>query len=871
MNPKEIKIIAILFITAFLMGCSGKATSPLESVNIDSPFPLLGVSDWNADSSPQGGMGALGLFNVSIDPVNMKGEFASIRTGSSTDVLEVVDITNFMALAPCSNCVKLKSIGLDSNGNVVVSIGIKHPFPTGDPAKPISGRNRADLHVFNVEGIVISNAPGTSFPQTGQTISGVRLLSADGYTGYLDEPIDSFHPTDATIHPYLLHFDDYSTGNYDPSNPKGFASVTDPPPSGNLVMAMGCDYNYRDYVFDIDDSFDFVYAVGCTYALSAIAKSQRFNPEYRVPQHNKKAASEVSIDITRNELRGGVASSSADVEIHVVDISHGVPMGSALNQMMSDSSVKNVHVEIPGITTSPVVVDGASPISGTGHDPSDPLVYTALVANSASGGEGTYAGLVKVLDSYAPGQNSAPMLQGMDGIQRVEPGTIPTSGLFQIAEFATYQVFEITVSQSCGPITGSIISPACPLDLVNGSTQNFTVQASSANGGNPIVLYEADYDFDGVTFNPFSSNTNGVFSNLGPFKVSDPCPDNVPYTFHVAFRATDSCPTPNKTIFATCEVTVRDCFGNLTITTNRIPVTNGFAFDPAGPWTLHWDTKPGAVEYAVYYDTDPSDGLTNNLLYVGVSTSLSYKVPPGHLPADRYVIGYTYVVRPRSQAGDPLSEMGTSEPAHIMTNGWETLPLSSIAGEGWVGNHESSNTSSFTFPETNNYWPVGAVTLRFSPHCGAGFYQTWAGRWNGMTKQTPSVPNAPVRWLECSSFYYGGNSPNGLIFGTCSVQPTLNWTIPTELEWASVASTGGFTGYNSISQDVASTFDGAPSTVNNAWIQPDWPAVNFVFGGDVNMDGNSNDQYVAMEYVRLQDVQFPQPYPYVDDIAIMLY
>ena len=36
----------------------------------------------------------------------------------------------------------------------------------------------------------------------------------------------------------------------------GFESVTNPPPSGNLVMAMGCDYDVQDYKFNMDSITD---------------------------------------------------------------------------------------------------------------------------------------------------------------------------------------------------------------------------------------------------------------------------------------------------------------------------------------------------------------------------------------------------------------------------------------------------------------------------------------------------------------------------------------------------------------------------------------------------------------------------------------
>ena len=218
------RLLIILLLGICVTSCS-QASSPVTMGQIStisySNIPV-GVSDWDILKKPSAGMGMLGLFSLHVDPVNVKAEFASLRSGALTDVLEVVDITNFLMLAPCVDCAKIESISLDEDSNPVVSIGIKHPFDAGDPLKPISGRNRGDLHVFNVEGIVISNSDGSEFPDIGENISGISLLSADGYTGYLDDSLDDIFPTDATIHPYILHFDDYSAGNFDPANPMGF-------------------------------------------------------------------------------------------------------------------------------------------------------------------------------------------------------------------------------------------------------------------------------------------------------------------------------------------------------------------------------------------------------------------------------------------------------------------------------------------------------------------------------------------------------------------------------------------------------------------------------------------------------------------------
>ncbi len=452
----------VLAILIAVTGCSGNSDNPVENNSTGVAINNLpvGVSDFNSDGTPYSGMAAMGLFNVHVDPDAVSVELSAIRNSALTDVLEVVDITNFLSLAPCYDCVKIQSVALDSDGFLVVSIGIKHPFGVGDPLKPITGKNRADLHVFNIEGIVVSNAAAISFTGVGQSVAGFALVNADGYTGYLDGVLDGIYPTDATIHPYITFFDDYDIGNFDAANPMGFDSVTDPPPSGNLVMAMGCDYNYQDYVFGLIEPVDFIFAVGCTYAVSSANKHERFSPEYRIPQHNKKAASEIAIEITDNNFAAGVTDSTADIEVRVVDINHDVAVGVNLNEMLADSSVDDIWIDIPQVLASPAIIDGNNSISGTGHSLADPLIYTTTLENTSGADEGIYPGIVKVSDNYAPGMNENPLLNGMDGIERVGPIQNPLEGMFHITEFATYQTFIVDVALGCEPPIPTSINPA---------------------------------------------------------------------------------------------------------------------------------------------------------------------------------------------------------------------------------------------------------------------------------------------------------------------------------------------------------------------------------------------------------------------------
>jgi hypothetical protein len=220
--------------------------------------------------------------------------------------------------------------------------------------------------------------------------------------------------------------------------------------------------------------------------------------------------------------------------------------------MHSDSSVNDIFIEIPGVMTDMLVLDGSSPVSGTGHDPSDPLIYAGTITNTAGAIEGIYSGLVKVTDNYAPEQNGSPLLNGKDGITRVDPLINPLSGLFTIDEFATYQTFRIDVAIGSLPPVGGTISYhwECSGDPCSGFPVVFDISEAYDPDGNPVTItwdFDGNLDFaddlDGDSTNlsgeyifaaPGSYNAwcriddSTEFTDIGPFPltVSDCVPDN---------------------------------------------------------------------------------------------------------------------------------------------------------------------------------------------------------------------------------------------------------------------------------------------------------------------------------------------------------
>jgi hypothetical protein len=764
--------IFLFVVSIFMIGCSSGGTviapgNNVPSGNISS-LPV-GVISLDSSGNPVEGMGALGLFNVHVDPINLTADISSLRKSALTDVLEVVDITNFLQLAPCTDCLNLKSITLDSDGHPVLSIGIRHPFTAGDPLKPISGKNRADLHVFNVEGTLVSNTGENSFSGLGKSVSDLKLINADGYSEYLDSSLDEIYPTDASLHPYITHFDDYSSGNFSASNPMGFESVTTPPPTGNLVMAMGCDYDYKDYVLDISDPVDFIFAVGCTYAVSAASKIQRFTPEFRIPQHNKKAASEVAVQIVTNELAGGITSSSAELEIRVVDINHNVAIGTGLDQMFADSSVSQILIEIPQVTTSPVSVDVSSPASGTGHDPSDPLVYRTNVFNQAGADTGNYTGLVKVIDSYNPGQNTSPLLNGQDGIKRVDPVANPLTGLFAISEFATYQAFGIEV------FTGNE-APVCDLQVSNNNVgQGAVITANPGTSHDPdgnIISYEYDDDYNGSSF------TADVIQNSGDPDFGDPVSLNMPcnstggpITVTVAMRICDD-GDPSRCTICTEDITVTQKLGAVgdvtVIAINR--GESGADTELITSLDLDWEDNPcGVAEYAI----ERGDGYDGTGWSVcGTSSTSSFKFQPSGMDWDNDI--RLRVIARAVVGGDPGSDSDPSEEVFclfVSNGGYET------PGNTWLRIAEDL-TNSYYWHLT--YWYGGGPNVdnwkgNNSSHIGIGpvcwYFNGPTYLWSIAIPQHPFPDLVGQKEAFCDGYYQlfqGWPAGMGLCFGTVS-------------------------------------------------------------------------------------------------------
>jgi len=525
MRPLQL-FITLSVILLCLVGCSKGGKDPISG-DIQAPkmddtlesIPIVGFDGTTA-------LGLLGAYNLVISPDNANAELTSMRTNALGESF-VVSGGAYFTTRPCVDCLRVSYIGLTSSGEIALGFWIKHPFPKGDPVLPPSGKNRLDLDLFDVALMVkpIGATPSSYNLMQVNAYTGI-ILNADGYSADL-----SGVTADNAILPYKICYEKRGYNRFE----------------------MGT-YDYYFYLIFNEGQTQFNLYLTMGYGASATLPD-RLNPIYYIPEFNRKAAWKIKI-----EPQIWYGGDPATVTIDIFDWNHGgtvadtFPDSAHINYLKASSDIASVTVEVPGMTDT-IITAATTDTHTNGWD--DPITYTATFANENNLPQGDYIGLVKALDSRIPGT-------GLEGDSLIHSPEGTQLQMFDLTEFATYQTFTATIAPPCGPITGQVVSPSCPISGVkDDETIDFVVSASSANNGNPIVLYEADWDYDGVTFDVDASSTTGSFEGCGPF-INPNCPDPIPVTYTVAFRAKDSCLHPNVTVFATCDVTVDICCGPIT-------------------------------------------------------------------------------------------------------------------------------------------------------------------------------------------------------------------------------------------------------------------------------------------------------------------
>lgn len=518
-----------------ITGCSG-ADNLVTPAIIQGSLKLIPANTILNSDCINSITGIIGAYELTLDPDDKEASLVPKRY-SNIGESYIVNGMGFFRITPCTDCLAIKAIGMNTNEKILLKMSIRHPFQLGNIEKPPNAKNRLDLDIFDVA-LVVEPRDMTpfEFPTIGGSIFSDGVSNASGYTTEIAELTGDY-----SAMPFILVVDDSESGI-----------------STWNKFGMGAETVF-DVLFSLGNDSSAVFDLYLTMGYGAAStRSSFFDPKYYNPEYNRKSAWKIEAEALAKFY--AYDSNPVDILVSVYDWQMGAHVDPELanpSDVVFASEVTQIEVEIPGIGYASK--QGSEFESGTGM-PGDPLIYSIPLENQGTLGPGEYIGVVKCTDERVPGS--------IDGIDHLIDNKSPGELIhIPFPEFATYQIFIASVIEVCGPVTGSILKPTCPvLNVLNDSTIDFIVNASSAGTGNPITLYEADFDFNGVDFLADGTNTDGEFSGAGPFSVPNPCSFNTPYTRTVAFRATDSCSPPNVSIFATCDVTVSKCGYIRTIT-----------------------------------------------------------------------------------------------------------------------------------------------------------------------------------------------------------------------------------------------------------------------------------------------------------------
>ncbi len=591
-----ILLLGLIFIL-LAAGCSssksGNPISPSSDFNqLESISEIPSAIRTGANSY----MGMFGLYDLSINPAGNHAEIVPLRLSETLGEQYVVDIVSFLNISPCTDCVRIMGIELEPDGTITVNIGIRHPFPLPVDMDNPQNNERLDLHIFDVQGILVLDGD-FEFPLTVSDInadciyeesvvsSRDILRNADGYTSIFDSFYDTIFPTTSNIHPFKLFARDGSEGNYNPDyDPlNGFPFLDNP--TGHNVFRQACPGYIVGYNFALTPgiNYNFLFALSASYGHAGQGKGtelgKRNNPRYFLPEFNRKEPWMVTCEITNSNLAGHTPSSYADLDIKIRDWQNNLTMNPAFDFMTSslrsisrESSIRNVTLEVPGMSL--MLNEYTLPVpTGNGSDTS-PLRYQLRIYNEGLVPEGIYHGLVTARDDLEGTVLSI-------GIER-DGVTI-----FPVNDFSTYQVFTLNVAPADFPPVSIITTIPDPPAILE-TNQPITFDGSLSTDDGTIMSYEWDFDYNGSNYD-FHVDRTGVSVDF-----SYP----VPGFYTAALRVTDNHSPPQQAI-GLVNVSV---FCN-TFTVGACPINER----PTWLVTSHyedWETLDGKIDFGFLSNGD---------------------------------------------------------------------------------------------------------------------------------------------------------------------------------------------------------------------------------------------------------------------------
>ncbi|HYE78099.1 MAG TPA: sialidase family protein [bacterium] len=459
------------------------------------------------------GEGALGAFRFTLDPTQLQATLEPYgRSAMGFGDSYAVDASGFLAGSPCGDCFKVDGVGLSPTGQLFVDFQTRHPFKLPTLPTPLDGE-RYDLHLFDVRGLFLFRPPtgastqgfvqlahaGGPDPRGPQSLSidnsgFLAGISRDGLTGAYDAYTDGFWPTDATLHPYAMLREDTGPSTFRRDVNNGTSDIR--VPTGHNVLPMGGGPYTRRVYFNAPlggEPIEYLVLVLAQFGASSqgrgSALGQRLNPVYFVPEYNLKAPWKVQVEEQTNELRGGDPTSTARVQVKIWDWQHALGLDTLVgsltptlatprDSLLAPSRVTAVRAQVAGLADPG---DIAGNYAGGNGSPGSPLLWNLTIPNASAAAEGSYLGLVQVLDEHT----GNPAIPG--GIGR--DGRTP----FMLGRPATYIPFTVMVAPAgTDPNTGfhdgaSMFNPTDPLPDVSYTRDTYgAFAAQSVSGAHPV-------------------------------------------------------------------------------------------------------------------------------------------------------------------------------------------------------------------------------------------------------------------------------------------------------------------------------------------------------------------------------------------------
>lgn len=428
-----------------------------------------------APTSPTTGPVADGIRPFGHYTLSINGDQASLDPVPSAQALGdagAYDVTEYFTSAPCTDCVKLMAVSKTPTGKLALDIALRHPYRTND--------SRLDLDAFDVRGILgvdgLFTFPAT--PGIGDeplTTDPGRLLNADGYTTHFHERLTK---TAATLNPF-----------------RRFFTEDDPSPTGigefNLFarMAMASDWDVQRFILEPPAgavTYDFLIEASYGQPAEGPAKRPvnapggRMEPFYWNPEFNQKEAFHTGFVV--NSTPGAAAGGFLNLSATIMDWQQGMyvdelyPNPDNFYGIKAKSDVGAIRIEIPGLG---IVQDIPSSTTGTGA-PDDPLQVQWAI-NLGPQTPGLYPALLSVTDDLQPEelQSSRDDLRAF-AVALVRIQANPVEGEIPIA------------------LLQSQPTPASA--ALQYATFRFIGANSFDPGGDTLIAFDFDFDYDGSTF-----------------------------------------------------------------------------------------------------------------------------------------------------------------------------------------------------------------------------------------------------------------------------------------------------------------------------------------------------------------------------------